>query len=144
MKVVLIQDVKGLGRRNEVRQVSDGYARNFLFPRGLAVAADSAGLARHQAVAEGEQTELREAKTAAQAMGELKLTFNLKAKGASVFGSVTKVMIEEVLREQGIKDATVELPKALHALGEHKIAVRLGHGVTGEILITVRAQPQPS
>ena len=134
MKVILLQDVKGLGKAREVKDVSDGYARNLLIPNGLAEIAtrEKVELAEEEKkIEKKKQEELAvEKQKQAKEIEKLKLTFSLKAgEKDEPFGSVTAHEIEEALEEKGYAGAKAGLEKPLKAFGEHKIEIDLGEGV---------------
>ncbi len=146
MKVIFLKDVKGLGRRNEVKDVADGYARNFLIRRGLAKAATNDAVAElktitvsHEKHIESLRAKLRGVEDATT---KTPLLFKLKAgEHDEVFGSVTIKEIVEKLRKDypalhGEEfDVTVEHP--LKSLGEHEVEIDFGGGVTGKAKILI-------
>ncbi len=140
MKVILLQDVKGIGRRNEIKSVSDGYARNFLLPRKFAVLADLGGLEKKAETDIHERALLDGFEKEQETLSNLTLTFkvNVGTKG-EVFGSVPASLIEKALQEKGFKEATVELNHSLRDLGTHEVAVLLGRGIKGKVKVIVSA-----
>ena len=151
MQVIFLQTVKGRGQKNQVKNVSDGYARNFLIPQKLAVPATPATLknieaAQVQAVTEDKAGMERVARMI-RGLKDKKLEFTLKsdAKG-SVFGSVSAEMIKKALQAQGLgaKDQVeVLLEHHLKEFGEHAVKLRFHKGVMGEVTVSVKPQPQP-
>ena len=144
MKVILLQDVKGKGKKGELCNVSDGYARNFLFPKNLAIEADSAAMgelkSREAAAAHHKQEEIDAAKaTAAKLEGK---TVTLKAKAGAngrLFGSVTsKEIADQVKTELGI---TVDRKKMSVAdiknFGEYTAEIKLYQGIVAKINVKV-------
>ena len=142
MKVVLLADVKGKGKKGELCNVSDGYARNFLFPKNLAIEADSAAMSelksREAAAAHHKQEEIDAATaTAKQLEGK---TVVLKAKaGGRLFGSVTsKEIAEEIKKSLGI---TVDRKKMnvadIKNFGEYSAEIKLYTGITAKITVKV-------
>lgn len=145
MKVVLKQDVKNIGKKDEMHEVSDGYARNFLLPRGLAVAADSAAVnevkskeaARKHHAAE----ELASAQEiAAKLDGE---TVVIKAKagqGGRLFGAVTVKDIAAALEQKGIdvdrRKLTIE-GKEIKNFGSYTVEAKIAAGVTAKFTCKV-------
>lgn len=139
MKVFLLTDVKGLGRRFDVRSVAEGYARNFLIPRGLARVADNEALrlkAEHDAA---EQTRAASYERAAREFSGMEpVAFVLRSgPGGGVYGSVTAAMIEDALRGRGIAHARVELAKPIREAGMHEVPVHFGHGIRAAAKISV-------
>lgn len=148
MKVILFEEVKGVGKRYEVREVADGYARNFLFPRNLARAATPRALKDVEALKARLHEESAEF---IKRLEELKrliedryLEFALRTddKG-NVYGSVTKEMILRAMREhEWLRSERVDvlLEHPLKGLGEHKVRVDLKKGLKAELKVVVRAQ----
>ncbi len=142
MKVILLQDIRGVGRKFEVKDVSDGYARNLLIPKGLAMFATKDALAklevqRKKLAAEHEAliTSLRE--EAKKVQGKT-LSFAVKTgEHDSVFGSVTKKDIEEELKKEKVAHAKPMLEKSIKTLGTHAITIDFGEGIKAEINVQV-------
>ena len=144
MKVILLSDVKGKGKKGELCNVSDGYARNFLFPKNLAIEADSAAMgelkSREAAAAHHKQEEIDAANATAQKLEGKSVTIKAKA-GANgrLFGSVTsKEIAEQVNKELGI---TVDRKKMTVAdiknFGEYTAEIKLYTGITAKITVKV-------
>ena len=144
MKVILLQDVKGHGKKGELCNVSDGYARNFLFPKKLAVEADNAAMNelknREQAAAHHKQEEINAAKeTAAKLEGK---TVTIKAKAGSngkLFGSVTsKEIASEIAKTLGIEIDRKKMSVAdIKNFGEYTAEIKLYTGITAKITVKV-------
>lgn len=144
MKVVLLEDVKGHGKKGELCNVSDGYARNFLFPKKLAVAADAAALSelksREDAKAHHKQEEIDAAKATAEKLNGKSVTVKAKAgNGGKLFGSVTsKEISEEIKNSFGI---TVDRKKMnvgdIKNFGEYTAEIKLYTGITVKITVKV-------
>ncbi len=147
MKVVLLKDVPGLGRRGQVASVADGHARNYLMPRGLALEATPANLrkfegeqeaARRRADREASEVELLAAK-----LEGLNLTVKAKAgEEGRLFGSVTGKDIAAGIKEVTGLDVDrrrIELDEPLKTLGSHRVTVRLSPKITREIGVKVEA-----
>jgi len=140
MMVLLLADVRGVGKRNELKQVSDGYARNFLFPKGLARVADDAALAQHKAYEWTQEQELLKLKHRAHELAQIVFPFSVKVGAHNeVFGSVTKKDLEKALVEKGFSDARLDLDHAIKATGEQKVPVSFGKGVAGEMVLLIQA-----
>ena len=144
MKVILKQDVKGQGKKGELVNVSDGYARNFLFPRGLAAEADAQAMNelknREESIRHHAEMEKKAAQeTAAKLKGQtLKLTARA-GQGGKLFGSVTtKEVAEELGRQFGV---TVDKRKIamndIKAFGSCTAEIKLLQGITAEITVMV-------
>ncbi|MBC8532043.1 50S ribosomal protein L9 [Gehongia tenuis] len=148
MKVILLKDVKGSGKKDDIINVSDGYARNYLIPRGLASEATAGNLNsinnKKAAVAHHEEMERQNA--AALAKDIDKMTVVVKGKcgeNGKLFGSITAKEISAVLKEQhklDIDKKKIEVGDAIKALGEYSFTVRLYPGITGKLKVSVEAQ----
>ncbi|MDP2598516.1 MAG: 50S ribosomal protein L9 [Candidatus Liptonbacteria bacterium] len=146
MKIILLQDSRGIGRKNDVKDVSDGYARNFLFPSKLAEPATDAALKKLEKMKamlnEDEAKFKRHVEELKGAMGARTLEFFLKTGGdGSVFGSVNKESILAALRDTGLitkERVDIELERPIKELGEHKIKIRFKNGIEGEIKIVIK------
>ena len=144
MKVVLLQDVKGKGKKGELCNVSDGYARNFLFPKKLAIEADNAALNelknREESAAHHKKEEIAAAKeTAAKLVGK---TISITAKagaGGKLFGSVTsKEIAAEIKAKLGIEIDRKKMNVAdIKNFGEYTAEIKLYQGVTAKITVKV-------
>ncbi len=144
MRVVLRKEVKGVGTPGDVKEVADGYATNYLLPRGLAVEATPSTLravARQtetaQARVERERAETREL---AKRIDGLELSFALKAGAqGKVFGSVTNRDLAEALASRGIviDRASIHLAEPLRSLGAHRVEVRLLPDVRAELRVEI-------
>jgi large subunit ribosomal protein L9 len=148
MKVILLEDVRNVGKKFEVKDVSDGYARNFLFVNKLAepatpvaVKALEAMKAEHDKEDKKMQEHLREL---ARKIKETKIEFTLKAdKSGAVFGSVNKESILKALREHklvGAERVGIELKYPIKTAGEHKVPLDLKKGIATELTVIVRAE----
>ncbi len=143
MKVILLGDIRGLGKRNDVKEVSGGYARNFLLPKKLAEAATGAALKRMAELkskmdAEHEKL-VTKLKAEAEKIKNEKLFFKVKTgEKGEVFGSVTARDIERELAERGVPRAEAELKKPLKALGEHAVEINFGEGIKTDIRVLLK------
>ena len=141
MKVLLLQDVKRVGRRHEIKEVSEGYARNFLFPRKLARIVDENAL-KMKAESEKEEKALFEKyKELAEALKKEVLEFEVRVGNKNeVFGSIKKGEIEKTLSRKGYGDVEAELDQPLKSVGEHKVKINFNQRISGEVRIKVRSQ----
>jgi large subunit ribosomal protein L9 len=144
MKVILKRDVKGLGREGDLKEVKDGYARNFLLPTGAVVIADKGAVAnweRHREQREERDRSIRaDAETTADRLRELKLTIPVKAgERGRLFGAVTSHQIGEAINREGIEldRHALHLREPIKALGDYKIDVRLMPGVEAVVNVSV-------
>lgn len=144
MKVVLLQDVKGKGKKGELCNVSDGYARNFLFPKKLAVEADNAALNelknREEALAHHKKEELDQAKEIAAKLDGKIVSITAKAgAGGKLFGSVTsKEIAAEIKNSLGIEVDRKKMNVAdIKNFGEYTAEIKLHQGVMAKITVKV-------
>ncbi len=144
MKVVLKQDVKGLGKKGELVTASDGYARNFLFPKNLAAEANAQNMTelknREQAARYKVETETAAAeKAAAELKGK---TITIKAKAGAngkLFGSVTaKEIADKINAEFGIKtDKRKIVVEDIKQFGTYEFEIKLYHGISTKLFVRV-------
>jgi large subunit ribosomal protein L9 len=138
MKVLLLQDVRGVGRKNEVKEVTDGYARNFLIARKLAVAANEQAMKYKSEVDANEQALIKKYQTLAEKIGKESFELSVKTGGkGEVFGSVTKEDIRKHLSERGFTEGEVVLPKPIKSTGEHLVEINFGKGIVGKLKVIV-------
>ena len=144
MKVILTSDVEKLGKSGELKDVADGFARNFLIRQKLAVpAAGGAFRAWQHDIASREEKRKREreeAEIAAQRIGSTTLTMGVKVgEGGKLYGSITAKDIADALGRRGIvvDRHKVDLDEPLKTLGTYKVAIRVFSGLTPEVTITV-------
>ncbi len=144
MKVILKRDVKGLGHSGDVKDVKNGYARNFLFPSGAAALADAGALKnweRHKDERDAREAGIRgEAEAMAGRLRELKLEVAVKAGEKNrLFGSVTNVQIAELIAKEGIEvdRHAIHLREPIKTLGDYKVDVKLIPGVDAEMTVSV-------
>lgn len=144
MRIILLEDVDRLGKRGAVLNVADGYGRNFLIPRKLAVPATDANLKQIEVQSKKrEVVEAKEEKDAGQIkeeMEKLEISFPMKAgEGDVLFGSVTSANIAESLAKHGyeIDKRRIELEEPIKRLGEYQVPVRLHKSVTANVKLSV-------
>ncbi|TSD01800.1 MAG: large subunit ribosomal protein L9 [Parcubacteria group bacterium Athens0714_25] len=143
MKIVLLKDVKNLGRAGEVKEVAEGYARNFLFARKLAEAATEGVIQNiSQVKLKQEERKKAEQKKIQETANELKgkrIIIRSKGSGEKLFGSVSGKEVALALKNEGfeIDQKGVILDKVIKEVGEHKVKINLGGGVYREILVEV-------
>lgn len=148
MKIILLQDVRSIGKKYDVKEVSDGYARNFLLANKLAEPATAAALERIEkmkASAEHEDKELiKRLHEIAKQINETGLQFEIEAdKQGSVFGSVNKEAIAKALREHGIvrnERVEITLDHPIKKIGEYTVPVDLKKGITAKLKIVVKTK----
>ena len=147
MRVILLADVKGQGKKDQIVEVSDGYARNFLFPKKLATEATASALndlkGQNEAFAYKKETELNAAKEMQEKLSGLTVTISAKA-GANdrLFGSVTNKDVAEALLNQHhvkIDKRRFEMQDIKNA-GTYTVTVKLYPEINGELKVVVKAQ----
>ena len=144
MKIILTSDVESLGKSGELKDVTDGYARNFLLARKLAVPATGGSYRAWQHdIASREdkrKREREEAEIAAQRIGSTTLTMGVKVgEGGKLFGSITTKDIADALGRRGIvvDRHKIELDEPLKMLGTYKVAIKVYAGLTPEVTVAV-------
>jgi len=147
MKVILRDDVKNLGRMGEIVNVSDGYARNFLFPKKLASEANDKNikeLEHNRKVILEKAAKIHDAsKNTAEKLSALKLTITAKAgEDLKLFGSVTNMDIAGALAAEGfdIDRKKIHIEEPIKRLGEYTVQVRVHPEVTAQIAVNVVAE----
>lgn len=145
MEVVLLADVKSLGKKDQIVTVNDGYARNFLFPKKLAVEATKANLnvlkqqlAAAQRLAE-EQLEQARAQAAQLEQVQLRIPVKMGA-GGKLFGAVSSKEIAEALKAQSgfeVDKKKILLEEAIKTVGNHEVEIKLHREVTAKIRVLV-------
>ncbi|MCX7840359.1 MAG: 50S ribosomal protein L9 [Anaerolineae bacterium] len=148
MDVLLLKDVAGVGQAGQVKKVSDGYARNYLIPRGLATPATSGAVKQAEivraAAARREAKTLAEAQELARQLSETTLVFRAKAgAGDRLFGSITSGDIAEALARDKhitVDKRKIELDAPIKELGEQQVAIKLHPEVTARVTIVVERE----
>ncbi|MBB6176250.1 large subunit ribosomal protein L9 [Anoxybacillus tengchongensis] len=148
MKVIFLKDVKGKGKKGEVKNVADGYAQNFLFKQGLAIEATPANLKALEAQKNKQKKEAEEELARAKQLKKKidTLTVELFAKageGGRLFGSITSKQIAEALQQQHdikIDKRKIELDDAIRALGYTNVPIKLHSEVTATLKVHVQEQ----
>lgn len=145
MKVILQQDVKGQGKKGQMIDVSDGYARNFLLPKKLAVEASADNVNTMKLQEKARLAKLAEEKAQAQAIAEQlkELTVRIVAKGGNggrLFGAVTTKEIADALKSQhkiDINKAKLVQDEPIKSFGGYELKAKLGHDVVGVVKVVV-------
>ena len=146
MKVILLQDVKALGKKGEVVNVNDGYARNFILPKKLGVEANGKNLNDLKLQKNNEanvaQEHLDAAKKLAEELKAGKVVLTMKVgEGGRTFGSVSSKEIAEAVKEQmhlDIDKKKIQLKEQIKTLGTHIVSVKLHPEVTAELKVSVK------
>lgn len=145
MEIILLEDVKKLGKKGELVKVSDGYAKNYVIPKKLGVEATNAAKnelkLKQKAEDKRKQDELETAKQLAEELKEKKVTLAVKAgEGGRVFGSVTSKEIAKGAKEQlglSLDKKKIQLSDPIKTLGNHVVPIKIHPKVTGELTVTV-------
>ncbi|PUA34694.1 50S ribosomal protein L9 [Paenibacillus elgii] len=144
MKVILLKDVKGQGKKGEVKEVSEGYATNFLFKQQLAAPASDAAMKTLEQQKKAEDRKKAQEKADAQELGKKlgELTVQLKAKSGSdgrLFGAVSNKQVAEALEKQGIKldKRKIVMDEPIRTLGVTEVVVKLHPEVSSKLKVHV-------
>ena len=145
MQVILKQDVKGQGKKGQMVNVSDGYARNYLLPRGLAEVASKSNInalkGKQESLEYRMKKELDEANAVAEKMKDIQVNIKAKAgENGKLFGSVTSKDESEALTSQHhikLDKKKFVMPEGIKSLGETIVDVKLHTGVTGKLKVVV-------
>lgn len=148
MKVILLQDVKSLGKKGEIVDVSDGYARNFVLPKKLGMEATEKNkndLKLQKAHEEKLAAQkLEEAKQLASRLEGIKVTVTMRAgEGGRVFGSVSSKEIAEAAKKQHdleLDKKKIQIDEPIKAFGMHEVPIKLHPQVTGRLYVLVKEQ----
>lgn len=144
MKVIFMKDVKGQGKKGEVKEVSEGYARNFLLPKGLVSLANDGAIKQldqqHKAEEKRKEQEKIDMQTLAAKLGEM--TVQLKAKageGGRLFGAITSKQIAEELEKKKVKidKRKIQLDDPIRSLGVTQVQIKLHPEVTAKVNVQV-------
>ena len=145
MKVILLQDVKSLGKKGEIVEVSDGYARNYVLPKKLGAEANSKNMNDLKLQKANEEKVAKQQLEAAQEMAKLLETKEVVVKmksgeGGKTFGSISSKEIAEEAKKQcdlALDNKKIQLPEAIKSLGVYEVHVKLHTKVTGRLKVKV-------
>ena len=148
MKVLLIKDVKSLGKKGEVKEVKDGYGKNFLIGKGFARHATEEILAQHAQdeliVAENLEKEVNALKKIAEQLEKVEIIITKKlGQNGHLFGAVTKEEVAVALKEQHgieIDKKHINEKTAIKTVGEHDLDFKLGHGLHATLHVDVQGE----
>ena len=148
MKVILLDNIKGVGKKDEIINASDGYARNYLFPKKLAIEATKENLGKLESKNEAnkfkKQNEKNDAIEVANKLKELVLTIKVKAgENGKTFGGVTSKEISENLKEQykiEIDKKKIEVKETIKNIGRFTINIKLYEGVNAKLTVNIIAE----
>ena len=148
MKVILNADIKGVGKKDEIINANDGYARNFLFPKKLAVEANNDNLAKLKAKKDGESfhkaQDMEFAKKQADKINKITLTLKVKAgENGKIFGGVTGKEIADALKKEfniDVDKKKIGLKETIKTLGRFCVEIKLFEGVIAKLTILIEAE----
>lgn len=148
MKVILLDNIKGVGKKDQIINANDGYARNFLFPKKLAVEATAGNLSNLKSKQESNQfrkdTQKEEAMAVAAKLKEINLVIKVKAgENGKIFGGVTTKEISENLKTQYnivVDKKKINLSETIKNLGTVTVDIKLYEGVIGKLKVQMIAQ----
>jgi len=144
MRVILLKDIENMGKKYEVKEVKVGFARNFLFPKGLAKPATKEALewlqTQKEKAAEKMEAELKKAQEAATAIDGREIIIPVKVgEKEQLFESITPQKICEVLKKEGfsIKKKQVDLAEPIQEIGEYPVKIKFEHNLEAELKIII-------
>lgn len=145
MKVILLADIKGVGKKDEVINASDGYARNFLFPKNLALEANKENMAKlkskNDAKAYQKEMDIKAAKEIAEKINSITMKLEVKAgENGKIFGGVTAKEIAENLKKEykiDIDKKKVLLSETIKTIGVHNVEIKLYEGIIAKLKLNV-------
>ena len=145
MKVILLKDIKGVGKKDEIINAADGYARNFLFPKKLALEANAENMAKLNNKKEAESfkkdVEKKKAEELAKKIKGIMLKIKVKSgENGKIFGGVTAKEISDNLKSQynlDIDKKKIDLKETIKTLGEFNVSIKLFEGVIADLKLEV-------
>lgn len=146
MKVILIKDIPKIGKKYDIKDVADGYARNFLLPNKLAEEATLNRISKIHGMKAGQEKENQEKlesyKRQVKQMAEFKLEFTLKTDGKSVFGAINQKDVTEKLKEKGIiiEPEQIKIDKHLKEIGEHIVKIKFSPEIEADLKVILKSE----
>ncbi|MBL7156447.1 MAG: 50S ribosomal protein L9 [Candidatus Pacebacteria bacterium] len=144
MKVILLQNIENLGEKDQIKEVADGYAKNFLFPKKLAKLVDKNELKeleiRKELESKNAEQELKQVQDVVSKIDGFEISIFMKiGKDDKIFGSVTAGKIVEKLKDKGfnIKKTQIELQNPIKEIGEWPVKISFAHGLEAEIRVII-------
>lgn len=135
MKVILLKDVKNLGKKGESKEVADGFARNFLFPQKMAELATEAARQKNQLAMEkniqAQEEALKKIQELAENLAGSEIVIQAKEKEGKLFGAISKKKIIKELEKKGafIEEKAILMDETIKETGDYEVKVELGHGI---------------
>ena len=150
MKVILLKDAEELGKRGDVKNVADGYARNFLFAKNLAKPATKQALKELEAEKETEaqiaEQELKKIEGIVSQIDGLEIEVIEKMdEGGKLYGALNEVKIAKILKDKGlnIKKNQIKIPQPIKTVGEYPVTITFDHGLEAEVKIIITEEAKP-
>ena len=148
MKVILLSDIKGVGKKDQVIEASDGYARNFLFPKKLALEANAENMSKLKAKQDSNKfkkdTERKQAEAIAEKLKGIMLRIKVKAGGnGKIFGGVTSKEIAEALKNKyqiTVDKKKIQLKETIKTLGQFQIEIKLFENITAKLKVAIKSE----
>lgn len=148
MKVIFIKDLKGQGKVGEEKNISDGYAKNFLIPKGYAIEATNANINDYKGKKDSEnykkQQEIEKAEDLKAKLSKITLKINAKSgDNGKLFGSITSKELAEKIKEQfalEIDKKKIILPDGIKTVGTHNVEIKLHPGIVGSLMVNVLSE----
>lgn len=145
MKVIFVKDLKGQGKIGEEKNISDGYAKNFLIPKGYAIEATNANVNYYKGKKDSQdfkkQQEIEFAEKTKDEINKIKITIHAKNGGnGKLFGSITSKDLSEELKKQhsiSVDKKKFVLPDGIKSLGDYKVEIKLHPGITASLNVSV-------
>lgn len=138
MKIILLTNVRGAGKKLEVKDVAEGYARNFLLPQNLAIAATPENLAQREKQITDEQYKLAELKKSTKKLQQEIFEFKVKTgERGEVFGSINANDIKKALAKRGYTTKEIMLPRPIKSFGDYSVKVKFAGGMQGAVTVRV-------
>jgi len=145
MRVILLQDVNNIGKQGDIKDVSDGYARNFLLPKKLAEIATAEAIKKAEIMkakqAEVQQADLQKTQALAESLQGREIVIQAKEKDGKLFGSINAKAISKEMKKENldINDKSIVLPEPIKEIGEYEVKISLDHGIEAAILVIVES-----
>jgi len=150
MKVILLKDVDGTGKKGEIKDVADGHARNFLIPNGLAEIATNKAVKELEKKKELEAQEAEEKlKTVEEMVSQIDgLEIEVPSKideTGKLFGSINEVKISQIFKERGFdfKKSQIKIPQPIKEIGEYPVTITFDHGLEANIKLIIVDESAP-